>query len=62
MINDESKKEFDEIKKIEDIIDREKLVYKPTKNIYDFRKFQTTKTFIKDIYDGKITLEEADNE
>ena len=50
MINDESKKELDKIKKIEDTIDREKLVYKATGNTYDFRKFQTIRTFDEDIY------------
>ena len=37
----------------------EKLVYKSGENTDDFRKFQTI-FFGKDIYDGKITLEEAD--
>ena len=60
MINEESNKELDKIKNIEDTIDREKLVYKSTNNTYDFRKFQTIKNFVKDIYDGKISLEEAD--
>ena len=46
--------------KIEKIIDREKLIYKTNKYTYDFRKFNTIRTFGEDIYDGKITLEEAD--
>ena len=54
------KKSLIKSKKIEDTIDREKLVYKSNKNTYDFRKFQTIKNFAKDIYDGKVTLEEAD--
>ena len=62
MINDESKKELDKIKKIEDNIDREKLVYQASGNTYDFRKFQTMRTFGEDIYDGQITLEEADKD
>ena len=41
------KKELDKIKKIENTIDREKLVYKSTKNTYDFRKFQTIKLLVK---------------
>ena len=41
-------------------MDREKLVYDADKYIYDFRKFKTIKTFGKDIYEGKITLKEAD--
>ena len=60
MINDESKKELNKIKKIEDTIDREKIVSKSSNNTYDFRKFQTIKNFLKNIYDSEITLEEAD--
>ena len=56
------KKELDKIKKIEDTIDRKKLVYKASGNTYEFRKFQTIRTFGEDIYDGKITLEEADKD
>ena len=62
LINDESKKELDKIKKIEDTIDREKLVYKASGNTYDFRKFQTIRTFGEDIYYGEITLEDADKD
>ena len=47
---------------MEDTIDREKLVYKASGHTYDFRKFQTIRTFGEDIdiYNGEITLEEAD--
>ena len=45
--NDEAKKELDKVKEIEKNVDREKLVYK------------TIKTFGRDIYEGKITLEKA---
>ena len=59
--NDKAKEEFNKIKEIEDTIDREKLIYKASeKNTYDFRKFKTIRTFDKDIYESKITLEEAD--
>ena len=43
-------------------MDREKLVYDIGKYKYDFRKFKTIRTFGKDIYEGKITLEQADEE
>ena len=37
------------------------MVYKEsTKKTYDFRKFRTIRTFGEDIYNGEITLEEAD--
>ena len=58
--NNEAEKEIDQIKEKEDSIDKEKLLYKASGNTYDFRKFKTTRTFGKDIYEGKITLEEAD--
>ena len=45
--NDKAKKELDKVKEIEKNVDREKLVYK------------TIKTFGRDIYEGKITLEKA---
>ena len=48
------------MKEIEKNVDREKLVYETGK--YDFRKFNTIRTFGEDIYNGKITLEEADED
>ena len=56
------KKEIEKIVKIEKTIDREKIVYKASGNTYDFRKFQTIRTFGNDIDEGKITLEEADRD
>ena len=58
--NNESRKELNKIKEMEKIMDREKLIYKTDKHTYDFRKFNTIRTFGKDIDNGKITLEEAD--
>ena len=40
-------------------MDREKLIYKTNKNTYHFKNFQTIRTFGDDIYNGEITLEEA---
>ena len=54
--SNEAKEEINKIKEIEKIVDREKLVYKASEYIYDFRKFNTVTTFGEDIYDGKITL------
>ena len=59
MYNNEAKKELDKIKEIEKTIDREKLVYRASKYSYNFRNFWTVITLGKDIYEGKITLEEA---
>ena len=58
--NDEAKKELDKIKEIEKNVDREKLVYETNEYTYSFKNFQTIKTFGRDIYEGKITIEEAD--
>ena len=43
-------------------MDIEKLVYDTGKYKYDFRKFKTIRTFGNDIYEGKITLEQADED
>ena len=60
--NDETKKEFNKIKEIEKNVDIEKLLYKASGNTYDFRKFNTIRTFGKDIYEVKINLEETDKD
>ena len=57
--NNEAKKELDKIKEIEKNVDREKLIYKTDEYTDSFKNFQTIKTFGWDIYDGKITIEEA---
>ena len=61
-LNNESEKEIDKIKEIENSIDKEKLIYRSNKHTYDFRNFQTIRTFGKDIYEGEITFEEADED
>ena len=60
-INNKAIKELDKNKEIEKNVDREKLVYKTNEYIYSFENFQTIKAFGKDIYDGTITLKEADD-
>ena len=40
-------------------MDREKLIYETIEYTYSFKNFQTTKTFGRDIYEGKITIKEA---
>ena len=37
----------------------DKLIYETNDYTYSFRNFQTIKTFGRDIYEGKITLEKA---
>ena len=58
--NDEAKKELDKIKEIEKNVDKEKLIYETDEYTYSFKNFQTIKTFGRDIYEGKITIKEAD--
>ena len=57
--SDEAREEINKILKIEKNVDREKLVYEASKYKYDFRKFNTIRTFGEDIYNRKITLEES---
>ena len=57
--NDEAKKELDQIKEIEKNVDREKLIYETHEYSHSFKNFQTIKTFGRDIYEGKITIKEA---
>ena len=58
--NNEIKKELDKTKEIEKNVDREKLIYETNEYKYSFKNFQTIKTFGRVIYEGKITIEEAD--
>ena len=60
--NNEAIKELDKIKEIEKTIDREKLVYRASEYTYNFRNFWTIRTFGRDIYEGRITLKEADDD
>ena len=60
--SDEAKEEINRILKVEKNVDREKLVYDSGKYTYDFRMFNTIRTFGGDLYEGKITLEEADED
>ena len=57
--NDEGKKELDEIKEIEKNVDREKLIHESNEYIYSLKNVQIIKTFGKEIYEGKIKIEEA---
>ena len=60
--SDEAKEEINKILKIEKNVGREKLVYDAGKYRHDSRTFNTIRTFGEDIYDVKITLEEADED
>ena len=60
--SDEAKEEINKIKELEINVDREKLLYEARKKTYNFRIFDTIRTFGKDICNDKITLEEADKD
>lgn len=58
--NNEIKKELNEIKNIEEEIDRNDVKYKTNQYTFDFQQFQTT-TFLDDsIFNGKTTISEVD--
>ena len=57
--NDEAKKELDKIKEIEKNVGREKLIHETSEYTYSLKNFQTIQTFGRDIYEGKIAIEEA---
>ena len=59
LINDEAKKELDEIKEMEKNVDREKLIYEAIEYKYSLKNFQMVKTFGRDNYESKITIKEA---
>ena len=60
--SEEIREEINKIFKIEKNVDRQKQIYDADKYKYDFRKFNTIRTFGEDIYNGKITLEKADED
>ena len=62
IFNDEAKKEIDKISEIEKTVDREKLVYRASEYTYSFQNFRTIRTFGRDIYNGEITIKEADED
>ena len=57
--NDDARKEFDKIKKIEKNVDKENLICKTNEYTYSFKNFLTIRTFGRDIYEGNITIDEA---
>ena len=55
----EAKNELNKIKELEKMVDRENLFYRANECPYNFKNFRTINTFGKDIYNGIITLKEA---
>ena len=61
-LSEEVKKELNKIKEIEKTVDREKFVYRTNEYTYTFKNFLTIHTFGREIYNGKITLKQADED
>ena len=61
-LTEEAKNKLNKIKEIAKTVDRENLVYRKNEFTYSFKNFQTISTFGRDIYNGKITFKEADED
>ena len=69
-LNEEAKNELHKIKEIDKqrrqkrnyTVDSEKLYYRTNEYTYNFQNFRTRNTFGRDIYNGKITLKEANKD
>ena len=57
----EIKSKVNEIKEYEENINRKNMIYHSSKESFDFNAFKT-RTFGEDIYNSKITINEADQE
>ena len=44
------------------ILKREDLVYKKDKDVYNFQQYEAIRSFAKNIFNRKITLDNADKE
>ena len=58
-ISEDEKKELNEIIEIEKTIDGKNLIYKTKNKSYSFKNFRTIRSFGEDIYNSKITIDEA---
>ena len=61
-LTEKTKNELKKIKEIAKTVDRKNLVYGTNEYIYSFKIFWRINTFGRDIYNGKITLKEADED
>ena len=61
-LHEKAKIELNKIKDIEEIVERENLVYRTNECMYSSKNVQTISTFGRDICNGTITLKEADND
>ena len=59
ILNEHTKNQVNKIKEIKKTVDRENLVYRGNEYTVIFEKLRTKNTFVRDIYNGKITIKEA---
>ena len=60
MRTDEKKNEAEQKKKWEKNIRRKTLIWKTNKYAYDFQQYGTIRSFDDSIYNGKVSIDEAD--
>ena len=58
----EIKNELDKIEEYEKKVNRNNMIYYSSKEPFDFNAFKTIRSFGENIYSGKITINEADQE
>ena len=61
-LTEKAKNELNKIKEISKPVDRKNFVYGTNEYTYSYRIFWRINTFCRDIYNGKITLKEADED
>ena len=62
IINNEFKNELDEIKKWEEKLKGNNLIYRVNKYKYDFQQYETMRSFGESIHAGEITIDEAEED
>ena len=60
MRNNEIKNELDKINRWEEKIERKDLEYETKKYIYDFKQYETIRSFRDNVYTGKFNTDEAE--
>ena len=61
-LGEKAKNELTKIKKIQNTVSKENLVYRANEHTYNFKSFERIHTFSRDVCNGEITLEEDDED
>ena len=61
-LTEEARNEHNKIKEMGKTVDREDLVYRRNEYTYSFKNFRAINTLSREIYNGTITLKEADKD